>query len=92
MSDNILTADPTRLKLSVNNKTVETPTMFYQNSFPGGGGDVNRFITYTDLMNDIIPVLHNYFYLSNRGTYKTRSGLLIEDNESINTSRNWLGR
>ena len=72
-------------ELSVNNKTIETPSMFYQNSFPGGGGDVNRFITYTDLMNNIIPVLHNYFYLSNRGTYKTRSGLLIEDNESINT-------
>ena len=71
-------------ELSVNNKKIETPTMFYQNSFPGGRGDVTRFITYTDLMNNYIPVLHNHHWLSDRGQFVTPSNLIIHENESIN--------
>jgi len=72
-------------ELHVNNKIINTPSMYYQNSHPGGGGDVTRFITYADLRNKRIPTLHNYYYMSSQGTFKFARGYEILNNESINT-------
>ena len=71
-------------ELRINHKVTDTPSMYYQNSYPGGAGDVTRFITYTDLRNNHIPTLHNYYYMSGKGTFKFARGYEILNNESIN--------
>ena len=71
-------------QLRVNNRQMETPSMYYQNSYPGGGGHITRFITYTDLRNNHIPTLHNYYYMIGYGAFKFSSGFGILNNESIN--------
>ena len=71
-------------ELRINHKVTDTPSMYYQDSFPGGRGDVTRLISYRDLMNNQIPVLHNHHWLSNKGKFKTPSNLIIHENESMN--------
>tara|TARA_Y100000590_G_scaffold46355_1_gene49166 strand:+ start:1040 stop:2512 length:1473 start_codon:yes stop_codon:yes gene_type:complete len=71
-------------QLRVNSKQMKTPSIYYQNSYPGGGGDVTRFITYTDLRNERIPTFYIFYYLSGQGTFKFTMGYEILNNEPIN--------
>ncbi len=72
-------------KFQFKSKEHETPCFFMTSNFGGGAGDIYRIITYTDLLESSqIPVLYNYYYLTEGGTFKVKWTKLIPKFKNLN--------
>ena len=71
-------------KYVINGKSVKTPTIFAISDIGGGGGSVDRFISYIDMFySQGLPILMNYYYLTEGGSVSINWVRKIKTNEGI---------